>query len=388
MAIKTWDDNDPSEDIYETLRSFTHHFDLPDPIKNPPQNTCEDGACIDCGRIDTLVFDKNRGESICSVCGCVNECRQIDERKEWRAYNVDEESKKSRCGSPLNRRIYDGGLSTKIGAGNRDWSGAAISPIMSQKLNSLRKVDDHTKQNHSMYNNYNLAMADLDRLSIPTMLDLNKNIQDQVASMYKKILDSRFFKNYNSHFILLALIYRVCQEHHDIRTIYEISTKGKIKTHKFTQYLVRVLDFFNYVPIRIPPEDYLIRIVKILKIDNTDIFLLAKKICQFVKNIADKDVQFITGKEPAGIAGASLYFACKVWGYPCTQHNIARAINITEVTVRCRLNDILTVFDCPPEEYWGKLDEWMQFSKEKQLAILKEYSIKTSKRSKKNKCKN
>ena len=58
------------------------------------------------------------------------------------------------------------------------------------------------------------------------------------------------------------------------------------------------------------------------------------------------------------------------------------------MTVRCRLNDILTVFDCPPEEYWGKLDEWMQFSKEKQLAILKEYSIKTSKRSKKNKCKN
>jgi transcription initiation factor TFIIB len=42
------------------------------------------------------------------------------------------------------------------------------------------------------------------------------------------------------------------------------------------------------------------------------------------------------GKDPMGLAAAALYFSCVKYGVSITQHDIAEASGVTEVTIRNR----------------------------------------------------
>ena len=47
------------------------------------------------------------------------------------------------------------------------------------------------------------------------------------------------------------------------------------------------------------------------------------------------------GKDPVGLAAASLYYCCCLKGWDYTQRTIAMAAGITEVTIRNRIKDML-----------------------------------------------
>ncbi|MBD3208284.1 MAG: hypothetical protein GF370_02445 [Candidatus Nealsonbacteria bacterium] len=52
---------------------------------------------------------------------------------------------------------------------------------------------------------------------------------------------------------------------------------------------------------------------------------------------------FPTGKDPRGIAGGAVYFACLDTKYRKTQEEVAKASKITEATLRKRYHEISTL---------------------------------------------
>ncbi len=53
-----------------------------------------------------------------------------------------------------------------------------------------------------------------------------------------------------------------------------------------------------------------------------------------------KNTQYATGKNPMGLAAAMLYIACSKTSEQISQEEIAKAGNVTEVTIRTHLKDI------------------------------------------------
>ncbi|MCK5033759.1 MAG: transcription initiation factor IIB, partial [Calditrichia bacterium] len=72
--------------------------------------------CTDCGS-ENFTKDDSRGELICRKCGLVMEQDEIDTTPEWRAFDSDQQSKRTRTGAPLTFTKHDKGISTEIGKG-------------------------------------------------------------------------------------------------------------------------------------------------------------------------------------------------------------------------------------------------------------------------------
>jgi transcription initiation factor TFIIB len=61
-----------------------------------------------------------------------------------------------------------------------------------------------------------------------------------------------------------------------------------------------------------------------------------------------KELNNKEGKDPVGLAAASLYYCCSLKGWDYTQRTIALAAGITEVTIRNRMKDMLKQLKSTP----------------------------------------
>jgi transcription initiation factor TFIIB len=70
-----------------------------------------------------------------------------------------------------------------------------------------------------------------------------------------------------------------------------------------------------------------------------------------VEGVAIKLIQIakikkaIMGKDPSGLAAAALYIASRIRNEKIKQHQLAKAANITEVTIRNRKKDLIKRLD-------------------------------------------
>src|SRR3989337_2707942 len=70
--------------------------------------------CPECGSLH-FFEDDARGERGCAKCGLVLEEAIADTSPEWRAFDDEQRSKRSRAGAPLTHSKHDKGLTTEIG---------------------------------------------------------------------------------------------------------------------------------------------------------------------------------------------------------------------------------------------------------------------------------
>ena len=81
--------------------------------------------CPACNKT-SLVVDHTSGELLCSVCGIVISENRESVDPEWRSF-ANDGADKSRVGSGTSITIHDMGLSTMIGAANKDATGKPLS---------------------------------------------------------------------------------------------------------------------------------------------------------------------------------------------------------------------------------------------------------------------
>jgi transcription initiation factor TFIIB len=287
--------------------------------------------CPECGS-PNLVEDYDLGEVICQACGLVLSEHAINRGPEWRAFTKEEKESRGRVGIPTSFSIHDKGLSTVIDHVNRDAFGRQLPLARRLEMLRLRKWQIRTRVHSSVDRNLAQAMAELDRLT--DRIHVPAPIKERAAVIYRKALDSGLVRGRSIAAIAAASLYAACRHSETPRTLKEVSAASRIRKKDVARcyrLLLRELDM------KMPVEDPVKCVSKIAS--KVDISMQTQRRAFDILKEARKR-GMVAGKDPMGLAAASLYVACVLEGEKKTQKEIAEVANVTEVTVRNRYKNL------------------------------------------------
>jgi transcription initiation factor TFIIB len=287
--------------------------------------------CPECGSTN-LVADSEMGEYVCGRCGLVIEENIPSHEAEWRAFTPQERDARARAGTPTDYSHYDKGLSTVIRV-ERDAFGRPLSPKVKQQMWRLRRWQTRSKVHASQSRNLMLAMSELQRLS--DILHIPSSVNDMAAIIYRKTLNEGLVRGRSISGMVAGALYAAIRFSKLPRTLKEIA-KASQRTQKeiARSYSVIVRNLDMRMPID-DPTYYVTKVAEKAKV-SSDVEGLAIHLIKIAKkNYAT------TGKDPSGLAAAILYLSAKMLKEKVTQARLAKAANVTEVTVRNRKRDLI-----------------------------------------------
>jgi len=288
--------------------------------------------CPDCGNTE-VVRDPTRGEVICTRCGLVLDAHMVDQGPEWRAFTSEERDRRSRVGSPLSYTVHDMGMSTMIDWRNRDAYGRKLAPSRRAQIYRLRKWQIRTRVHSSIDRNLAYAMSELDRLA--SQLSLPRTVKEAAAVLYRRALEHKLIRGRSIEAMIAACVYAACRLRHVPRTLDEIAHHSRINRKELGRcyrLLLRELD------VRIPiasPTDFIPRFAQTLHLSGR----VQRRAAEIIEAARAKGLT--AGKDPTGLAAASLYISAIQEGERRTQREIAETAHVTEVTVRNRYKELV-----------------------------------------------
>ncbi len=288
------------------------------------------GQCPECGG-GQFVTDMETGEIVCSRCGLVLQDEILDQKPEWRAFTPEETRSKARTGPPTSLKRFDKGLSTTFQP-YKDSYGRALPMRERLKMMRLRKWNIRARVHSSAERNLSQAMNEITRLS--DKLHIPASVEENAALIYRKALDEGLIRGRSIKSIAAAALYAACRLTRTPRSLKEIaeaSTRRRKEISRCYRLLQRELD------IKMPVDDpskYISKIASQVgltqKTQNTAFKLLE----------GAKEKKGIVGKGPTGMAAAALYIAAIINDQSLTQRELAKAADVTEVTVRNRYKEL------------------------------------------------
>jgi len=176
-------------------------------------------------------------------------------------------------------------------------------------------------------------MNELQRLS--EKLHIPSSVQEMAAIIYRKALNKGLVRGRSIAAIVAGSLYAACRFTKTPRTLKEI-TEASLRNHKEISraYRLIVLNLKMKMPID-NPLDYVTKIAEKTEV-SSDVEGLAIKIIRDAKS-----KHAAMGKDPSGLAAAALYIASKFKKVKITQSHLAKAADVTEVSIRNRKNDLM-----------------------------------------------
>ena len=287
--------------------------------------------CPQCGS-DKLIYDSSRGEVVCATCGYVISEREIDLGPEWRAFTPDERDKRSRVGAPISRLTPDS-LTTDIDWRSKDAAGKEIGLKRKIQMIRLRRWHVRTRVQSSIERNMSQAAIELERLG--AQLGLPRRVLDRALEIYRKALETSLVRGRSIESVMAAAVYAACRELKIPRTLDEIAKytrSGRKDVARCYRLLVREASISVPLP---NPVDFVPRIGESLKLNA----LTIRKAMDIIRKA--QEMGLTAGKDPAGLAAAAVYVAAMMQGEVRTQKEVARAAQVTEVTVRNRYKELV-----------------------------------------------
>jgi transcription initiation factor TFIIB len=244
---------------------------------------------------------------------------------------------KNRSGMPSSLAFPDKGLSTIINYSNTDANGTVLNQEQITTSNKIRYLDKIWGSNKNHLRNFKNAFAIM--ATVSDKLALTGSVIERAAYYYRKAFDSNLIKGRAIKEMVVASLYAACKEMSVPRTLHEISYAANAEP-TFSGRCYRIISRkLKINPAIVDATSYISKIASNANIDQqtyreaVDMLSIAKKnpICH--------------GKEPKAVAAAVLYACClkKKEAY-ISQSKIAAAGNISVVTLRKRLADILKLF--------------------------------------------
>jgi len=287
--------------------------------------------CPECGSSD-LIVDSEMGEYVCGRCGLVIEENMPSQEAEWRAFTPQERDARARAGTPTDFSHYDKGLSTVIRV-EKDAFGRPLSPKVKQQMWRLRRWQTRSKVHASQSRNLMLAMSELQRLS--EILYMPSSVHDMAAIIYRKALNEGLVRGRSIGGIVAGALYAAVRFTKVPRTLKEIAEASQRSQKEIARsYSVIVRNLEMKMPID-DPIDYITKVAEKAKVSSDVEGLALKLIREAKKKYAT------TGKDPSGLAAAILYLSARMLKEKVTQARLAKAANVTEVTVRNRKRDLM-----------------------------------------------
>jgi transcription initiation factor TFIIB len=291
--------------------------------------------CSECG--ENILFDENRGLSVCEKCGLVHSEKHIDQGPEWRAFDADQRKKRTRTGAPMTYMIHDKGLSTMIDWKNRDIFGKEISAKIRGQIYRLRKWQSRIRVSDATERNLTFALSELDRMA--SNLDLQKNLRECSAKIYRDAVEAHLIRGRSIEGVAAASLYAACRMYKVPRTLNEIAEVARVNKKEIGRsyrFIARELEL-NLNPTK--PLDFLTRFVSELEL-STECQKMARKIIKMA------EIRGLTsGRGPTGVCAAAIYAASILTEERRTQRIIAKTSQVTEVTVRNRFQELVENLD-------------------------------------------
>ena len=291
--------------------------------------------CPSCLNIK-IVTDQNTGELCCSKCGLVLTDKITDTGAEWRSFSSDE-GNKARTGAGTSIRMHDMGLSTVIGAANKDSTGKPLSASVKNSIERLRTWDSRSQANSSADRNLRQALNEMDKLK--DKLALSDAVIEKAAYIYRKAMERKLVRGRSIQGLVAACLYASCRNTETPRTLDDISQGMNIR-RKDVARCYRLL--FRELELKMPVVDPVKGISRIASI--AGLSEKCKRNAIIMLNKAKK-LGAVAGKDPMGIAAAALYLSCISIGESKSQKEISQASGVTEVTIRNRCAGLRKIID-------------------------------------------
>jgi len=283
--------------------------------------------CPSCGN-KKIVTDQNTGELFCGKCGIVITDKIVDASAEWRSFSNEGGTDPTRTGAPTSLTMHDRGLSTIIGTVNKDASGKPLSTSMKSTIERLRTWDSRSQTNSSADRNLRQALNEMNKLK--DKLSLSDTVIQKSAYIYRKALEKKLVRGRSIQGLVAACLYAACRNTETPRTLQDISNGMNVRKKDIAR-CYRLI--FRELELKMPVVDPIKGVSRIASI--AELGEKTKRKAIEILNQA-KDSGLVAGKDPMGIAAASLYLACISTGEIKSQKEISLASGITEVTIRNR----------------------------------------------------
>jgi len=295
--------------------------------------TDEKKECPAC-KNPSMITDYAHGELICKSCGFVVNERLFDFGPEWRAFDDDQKSKRSRTGGPVKFAKLNKGLTTEIDRYDRDIRGGAVQPERKAQLYRLRKWQKRSRMSDSTQRNLSIALPELDRMC--ALLNISSNLKEEAAMLYRKAVSNGLVRGRSIESVVSAIIYLICRQRQLPKTLGELEEASGVKRKdigRSYRFLCRKLSM--KMPVA-TPIDYVPRFASRLGLSGAT---EAKAI-----EILDKarKLGITSGRGPTGVAAAAIYLAGRLTNDKQTQKEIATKLaGVTEVTIRNRYEELV-----------------------------------------------
>lgn len=298
------------------------------PVKPSQKQQAEEGERLSCPSCGSRMIREDEGELYCQECGTVLEEQMVDTSKEWRAFNQEERSEKSRVGSPLTYTKADKGMSTKIG------HNAEMNKVSGNKRTQYYRMRKWDKRlGNSKSRGLQEALSQLKRIS--SDLNLPTSVYEEAARLTEKAQKQGIIQGRGIDATVGAIVYLVARKQEVPRTLDEVAAQVPVKKRKLGKtyrHTARELDM-QIKPGK--PEDFIPRYASELGLPG-EVQARARQI------ISDaRQEEAMAGRSPTGMVAAALYIAAKLEGVELTQREIANYVGVTSVTVRKNYKDLV-----------------------------------------------
>jgi transcription initiation factor TFIIB len=311
-------------------------------------------SCPEC-KSERVVRDYDTGEVVCRSCGLVIEERTFDERPELLILDDGKPRSGTHTGMPVLFSVHDKGLTTTIGLSSEDAFGKKLSEPTCSEIRRLRKWQTRLGL-YKLHENLARAMAELDRMC--DLLAVPRSTKEEAAVVYRMAVEANLVRGRSISSTVAASIYAACRITGVERSIKEVADaslptrrrliepKGRWKSVKKRRvddgrrkdvsrsYRLMVQRLNLKVP-GVNPTRCLLRVAERAKVSGE-----AKELALRILRVAGER-RLLIGKEPMAVAAAALHIACELCGEEKSQREMARAAQVTDVTLRSRRRELL-----------------------------------------------
>lgn len=280
---------------------------------------------------NNVVMDYERGSLICIDTGEVVDENNILLAPDWRAFTHDEWQRRAHTGA-ISQIVHDAGLTTEIGT--RETGSTLLRHREYMKMMKLRylnkkvRVNKHDRKIVEALSNLNHMCA---------ILGMPDHVKETAAIILKKVFYALQPRRDDLQILSLISIVLASRKHGIPIRVKQLLQKFGIGEDRYWKLLsdVNMKSDINEFKSYTDPRIFIPSIISNLK-SSQRVYMLSSKIIESLKKYG-----LTEGKDPAGIAAATVYIASIVLDEKKTQKDVAKAANVTEVTIRNRYRDVI-----------------------------------------------
>jgi len=279
-----------------------------------------------------VIADHESAEIVCSNCGMVISDKIQENREESRTFNTEQAKDRRRTGMPVSLASADMGLSTFIARTEKDASGCEIDPSMISTMHRLRTWHFRAQVRTSSDRNLRFAFNELHTLK--DKLGLPDAIIEKTAYIYRKAQQRGLTHGRSASALLAAAMYIACRQMGVPRTLDDIAIISNIKSKSIAKcYRQIIFELDLKLPI-IDTTKCIARVANRVSINERAKHRAINLINDVVKS------GLSAGKDPMVLAATVVYASCIGTSEQKSQIDVAKAADVTDVTIRNRFKDL------------------------------------------------